>query len=72
MGEKHVPLYAQLDDHLLQRRITKEARESERVLLDEIKILRAALQYALDFEDGKVGCVRNWIFVAREALEKTK
>jgi hypothetical protein len=41
---RHVPLYEQLDDHLEQRRITREARESEKPLLDEIKLLRKALQ----------------------------
>lgn len=38
----------QFDEYALQARITREARESEKVLLDEIKILRAALQFAVD------------------------
>ena len=64
--------HEQLEDYALQSRITREARESEKVLLDEIKLLRAALQYALDKDNGRVGCVRNWQFVAQDALEKTK
>jgi hypothetical protein len=32
--------------------------------------LLQALQYALDKENGKVGCVRGWQFVAREAIDK--
>jgi hypothetical protein len=29
-----------------------------------------ALQYAIDYEAGEVGCVRHWKFVARDILEK--
>lgn len=41
-------LIEQLDDHLLQRRITREARESEKVLLDDIAKLREALDRLAD------------------------
>lgn len=37
-------LTEQLDQHLLQRRITRETRESEKILLDHIRLLRTALQ----------------------------
>jgi hypothetical protein len=49
-------LTEQLDQHLLQRRITREARESERVLLDHIRLLRTALQ---DLDRAYVSMMRS-------------
>jgi hypothetical protein len=69
---EHESLAEQIERRVREARISRQVRESEQVLLDEIKLLRSALQYALDYEDGQPGCVRNWIMVAIEALEKTK